>query len=376
MSAVPSKALPEAKNALRAGIQKVATGPEYSKNLNFDEAHAAMSEILSESMDPVQAAIFLIALRMKREVDDENKGVLQSILDTAEIVTADVDEVLDVADPYDGHARGLPMAAFIAPVMASLGVPSVCHGVEYMGPKYGVTHYKVLQAAGKSVDLDAKTAAARLSQPECGWAYVDQRAFAPRLHDLLELRTRMVKRQVLTTVEVLVGPIRGKNKTHLLTGYVHKAYPPVYAELARFANFDSAMIVRGVEGGVIPSLQQPAKIFSYHDKSEESAVEINPKDLGIEQSTRAVPIPKDLPSATNKADNIANEFDADAAAQKAAEYGLEALNGKPGPAMNAMIYSAAICLKHLGRANDLASAAKLAEDAITSGKALAHFQAG
>lgn len=381
MSAVPAQSMTETKQALRSGIQKVATGPEYSKNLNFDEAHAAMSEILSESMDPVQAAIFLIALRMKREVDDENKGVLQAILDTAQIVTADVDDVLDIADPYDGHSRGLPMAAFIAPVMASLDVPAVCHGVETMGPKYGITHYKILKAAGKSVDLDVNSAAARLGITECGWAYVDQRAFAPRLHDLYDLRTRMVKRQVLTTVEVLVGPIRGKNKTHLLTGYVHKAYPAVYAELARFANFDSAMIVRGVEGGVIPSLQQPAKVFSFHDKSDESPREISveqitPQDLGIEQPTRAVPLPKDLPPAINKADNIAREFDVDAAAQKAAELGLEALNGKAGPAMDAMIYSASICLKHLGHANNFASAAKLVRDAITSGKALAHFKAG
>lgn len=376
MSAVPVQPMTESIQALRSGIQKVATGPEYSKNLNFDEAHAAMSEILSESMDPVQAAIFMIALRMKREVDDENKGVLQAILDDAKIVTADVDEVLDIADPYDGHARGLPMAAFVAPVMASLGVPSVCHGVEYMGPKYGVTHHKVLKAAGKNVDLDVQAAAANVSHKDCGWAYVDQRDFAPKLFNLLDLRIRMVKRQVLTTVEVLVGPIRGKNKTHLLTGYVHKAYPPVYAELARFSNFDSAMIVRGVEGGIIPSLQQPAKVFSYHNKGEESAVEINPKDLGIEQSTRAVPIPKDLPTAANKADNIANEFDADAAAQKAAEFGLEALNGKAGPAMDALIYSASICLKHLGRANDYASAANMARDVIKSGKTLAHFNAG
>lgn len=372
MSALPAESI----QALRSGIQKVATGPEYSKNLNFDEAYAAMSEILSESMDPVQAAIFLIALRMKREVDDENKGVLKAILDGAQIITADVDEVLDIADPYDGHARGLPMASFIAPVMASMDIPAVCHGVEYMGPKYGVTHHKVLRAAGKNVELDIETAAARLGNRECGWSYIDQKAFAPNLYKLLDLRTRMVKRQVLTTVEVLVGPIRGKSKTHILTGYVHKAYPPVYAELARFSNFDSAIIVRGVEGGVIPSLQQAARIFSYHDKGQESSVEIDPKDLGIEQSSRAVPIPKDLPAATRKADNIANEFDVDAAAQKAAELGLEALNGKPGPAMDALVYSAAICLKHLGRANDYASAAVQARDAIKSGKALAHFNAG
>ena len=376
MSAATVPPLSNAQLALRSCIQKVATGPEYSKDLSFEEAHTAMTQILSETADPVQIAIFFIALRMKRETDAENKGVLQAILDTAKIVKAPVDEVLDIADPYDGHARGLPMAAFIAPVMASLGMPSVCHGLESVGPKYGVTHSKILRAAGKQVDLDVATAAQRLGQAEIGWTYVDQAAFAPQLHNLIPLRTRIVKRQVLTTVEVLVGPIRGQKKSHILTGYVHKAYPPIYAELARFAGFDSAMIVRGVEGGVIPSLQQPAKLFYFHERGVEQSIELDPTRLGIEQATRAVPLPKDLPGTATQGDDIATEFDADVAAAQAAEIGLAALQGKAGPARDSLVYSAAICLHHLGKAGDLRTAADMVRKVLDSGKALAHFQAG
>ncbi len=376
MSAATAEKMTDAQRTLRKCIQKVATGPEYSKDLDLDEAYTAMSQILSDSADPVQAAVFFIALRMKRETDDENKGILKAIAESASITTADVDEVLDIADPYDGHARGLPMAAFIAPVMAALGIPSVCHGLEAVGPKYGVTQHKILKAAGKSVDLDVNAAAKQLANSDCGWAYVDQARFASKLHSLMDLRARIIKRQVLTTVEVLVGPVRGKHKTHLLTGYVHKAYPPIYAELARFSGFDSAMIVRGVEGGVIPSLQQPGKLFYYHDKGEEQLLELDPKVLGIEQSSRAVPLPKDLPKATEQADEIANEFDIDAAAARAAEYGLEALQGKAGPARDSLVYSAAISLTHLGRAENLGAAADMAREVLDSGKALAHFQAG
>jgi len=370
VSTVSAKMLSESELALRSSIQKVATGPEYSKDLSYDEAYAAMSQILSDSADPVQAAVFFIALRMKRETDDENKGVLQAIIDDAQIMTAEVPEVLDIADPYDGHTRGLPMAAFIAPVMASLGMPSVCHGLEAVGPKFGITHRKILRAAGKNVDMTIEQATTQLGQADSSWAYVDQAKFAPKLHDLVELRRRIVKRPVLTTVEVLVGPIRGQKKTHLLTGYVHKAYPPIYAELARFVGFDTAMIIRGVEGGVIASMQQPAKLFSYTNKGAESDIAINPKDIGIEQATRAVPIPKDLPTTD------ANELDVNAAANRAAELGLEALNGTQGPAFDALVYSASICLTQLGRADDFASAAKQVRDVLTSGKALAHFNAG
>lgn len=360
------------QQALRTGIQKVATGPEYSKDLSFDEAHAAMAQILSDNADPVQAAVFLIALRMKRETDAENKGVLKALQDSSRIVTASVDEVLDISDPYDGHAHGLPMAAFLPAVMASLGVPAICHGVEMMGPKNGVTQRKILKALGKNVELSPEQASQRLAQAECGWAYLDQSHFAPHLHNLFDVRARMVKRQVLTTVENLIGPVRGTVKTHLFTGYVHKAYPPIYSELARFAGFDSAMVVRGVEGGVIPSLQQPAKLFSYHNKGPEREEEIDPKALGIQQETRAVPLPKEL----NQAAGTVNEFDVNIIAIRAAEAGMAALQGQTGPARDSLVYSAALCLRHLGHARDLQTGADMARQVLDSGKALMHFNAG
>lgn len=361
--------------AMRSAIQKVATGPEYSKDLTQDEALAAMQYILSDQVDPVQAAVFFIALRMKRETDDENKGVLKAIMDTATTITAEVDELVDVADPYDGHSRGLPVCAFIPAVLAATGIPSVCHGLEAVGPKYGITNRKVLRAAGIRVDMDPATAAARIADKNTGWAYIDQENYAPKLHDLITLRSRIIKRQVLTTVEVLVGPIRARKQTHLLTGYVHKAYPPIYAELARFAGFDSALIVRGVEGGVIPSLQQPAKIWSYQNKGEESVVEYDPTTIGIQQSTRSVPIPKDLPPPEKSLDEIAIDFNVEAGAQAAARSGIEALEGKAGPARDSLVYSAAIVLTHLGKCASLQAAADEVRKILDSGKALQHFNA-
>ena len=372
-------ALPATDNAaelvLRGCIQKVATGPEYSKDLAFDEAHAAMRTILAGKADPVQAAVFLIALRMKRETDDENAGVLQAILDATQAVTAEVDEVLDVADPYDGYSRGLAISPFLPPVFAACGLPAVSHGVESLGPKYGATHRQVLSNAGINVDRNATEAARDLANPAIGWSYVDQKAFCPALHDLIPLRSRIVKRQVLTTVEVLAGPVRGRRKTHLMTGYVHKAYPPIYARLARQVGFDTAAIIRGVEGGVIPSLKQPARVFCYHNRGEESPVECYPETIGIDQQTRAVPIPPETPAAPRKGDDIATTVDIDAAAAVAARTGLEALGGKPGPGHDSLVYAAALVLHHLGRHASLTNAADAVREVLSSGEALARFKA-
>ncbi|HGG59890.1 MAG TPA: anthranilate phosphoribosyltransferase, partial [Gammaproteobacteria bacterium] len=77
---------------MRAAIQKVATGPEYSKDLSLDEARDAMRVVLSGRADPVQAGVLLIALRMKRETLDEFTGALQALREVTLEATAEVDE--------------------------------------------------------------------------------------------------------------------------------------------------------------------------------------------------------------------------------------------------------------------------------------------
>ncbi|MEO8134224.1 MAG: anthranilate phosphoribosyltransferase [Betaproteobacteria bacterium] len=358
---------------MRSILQRIATGPELSRDISLEEARAGMRSILERQVDPVQAGVFLIALRMKRETDDENLGILQAIRETTHRVTAPVDEVLDIADPYDGYIRSLPASPFLPAVLAACGVAAVSHGVESMGPKHGVTHRQVLRAAGLSVDLSVEDAASRLGDPACGWAYLDQRAFCPKLHDLAELRTLIVKRPSVTTVEVLAGPLRGRIKTHLVTGYVHKPYPRVYALLARAANFDSALIVRGVEGGVVPSLKQNGKAFFYHERGDEQPVDFHPSDWGVVQSVRAPPIPH---RPDGDADEEAAPLDIAAAAAAAAQAGLDALGGAPGATRDALVSAGALCLWHLRRRDSLAAAADAVRQVLDNGEARARIQRG
>ena len=358
-----------APEIMRSAIQKVATGPEYSKDLSHDEAHDAMQVILQGLADPVQAGVLLIALRMKRETLDEYTGALQAVREMTDTAVAEVPEVLDVSDPYDGFTRGLPVSPFLPAVMAACGVPTVSHGLESIGPKYGVTHRSVLRVAGAPVDLTTHQAAARLADADIGWAYVDQAQFCPALHALADLRKRIVKRPIITTIETLVGPVRGKARTHMLAGYVHKAYPPIYAHLARFSGFHTAAIVRGVEGGLTPSLKQPAALVHYHDCGPEEVMQLDPAALGIRQETRAVPIPPELAADESGALDIA------ALGRAAAEAGLAALHGEAGPARDSLVYAGAIALFNLGRAEDLPAAADRVRRALDDGSALARFQA-
>ena len=358
---------------MRRCIQKVATGPEYSKDLTFAEARAAMRCILADDADPVEAAVYLIALRMKRETQEENRGTLQAIREALESATAPVDQVVDIADPYDGFLRALPVSPFLPAVLAACGVAALSHGVEKVGPKYGATHHTILRAAGVDVGLSVRRAAARLQ--DVGWAYVDQSRYCPRLHELTPLRTRIVKRPLITTVEVLSHPIRGRQSTHLITGYVHKAYPPIYLDLAKFVGFDSAAVVRGSEGGITPSLKQPARLHEYHADADATARELDPAAIGIENRTRGVPLPDDLPKAGREGDEIAADVDVGALSRHAAAAGVAALRGETGAARDCLIYSGAIVLTHLRRYDSMADAAAAVAAQLDNGAAHERFDA-
>ena len=357
---------------MRRCIQKVATGPEYSKDLDYEEAYAAMTEIIKGNSDPIQSAVFLIALRMKRETDAENKGTLRAILDYVDFHQADADQIVDISDPYDGFNRGLLISPFLPALLASTGVSAFSHGLDKVGPKYGTTHPKVLRAAGVETNLSTEKAVKQLNK--IGWTYVDQKNFCPKLHQLIDLRTRLIKRPLLTTVEVLAGPIKGKKSTHLITGYVHKAYPPIYLNLARFADFDSSAVINGCEGGIIPSLQHPSKLYEYKEGTEDTRREIDPTKLGIKQNCRSVPIPENASLNKVAGDEIATKFDADELAQYAAEKGVEALQGGLGPARDSLLYGGAIILTHLDKVESMQEAYSILSKQLDNGLAYDHFQ--
>ena len=109
--------------AMRSMIQRVATGPELSKDLSEAEAELGMRLILEGTAAPVEAAIFLIALRMKRETAQENRGVLSAVRGATHRGLADVDELIDIAGltMASMNAAQFPVSARCARCMRVVG---------------------------------------------------------------------------------------------------------------------------------------------------------------------------------------------------------------------------------------------------------------
>jgi anthranilate phosphoribosyltransferase len=337
-------------------IKKVATGPHLSKDLSIDEAREAAIEILSGQADEVQAAIFFIALRMKTETNEENLGVLQALQQYTEQLDVNVDHLLNLSDPFNGYNRHCPVVAFLPAVLAACGLPTISQGVKEMGPKFGVTHSQVLAATGVNVDLSVADAAKRVEV--FGWAYIDQAQASPAVHGLESLRTRMIKRPCIATLEKMVLPLKARNN-HLHIGFVHKAYPAVLTWLAQQIGLNSAFVIRGIEGGVLPTLRETSNNHIARPDLIETC-ELNPVDFGIQQDTRGV-----LPQ---KYEHIT--------AEETVELAMQALDGKQGPAFDSLVYGAAMALWQTGLVKDKLQAANHVRDIIQSGKAKACFEQG
>jgi len=351
------------QNLIHSIIQRIATGPELSKNIEMEEAEIAMSAILSGEIDEVQTAIFLIALRMKRETMDENIGILKALLKFTDSQKSVVDDLVDLGDPYSGYNRSIPISAFLPPLLAELGLPTLIHGLDSVSPKYGLTHRHISQALGINVDLSVIESMARIENRDIGWSYVDQNQYCKALHDLVPLRNKVVKRTVLNTIETLIRPIRGKN-THSILGYVHKAYPPIYAALCENVGFNSSLLIRGVEGGVVPSLRQKGLMISYHQGVEKTRVETDPKLLGINSELRAIGFPKEFENGIKR----------DLLAEHVVNLGRSALSGESGMFYDGLVYSASLILWHIGKSKTLPLAAERVREALNSGKALTRLE--
>ena len=343
---------------LADAIKKVATGPHLSKDLTQDEAYAAMTEILSGKADPVQAAIFFIALRIKRETDAENKGILQAMQAVTEQVTVDIKQLLTLSDPYNGYNRHQPIVAFLPAVLAASGLPTLSQGVWEMGPKFGITHAQVLAEAGVATRLSTAQIAQQISQTNCAWAYSDQSQASPRLYALQDLRTRMIKRPSLATLEKLMMPIKAQ-RNYLQIGFVHKEYPAILASVADYAGFDLALIVRGIEGSIVPTLREASNCF-IGSKGEAISLPIDPTEFDIQQTTRGVLPQQDQPIS----------------ASQTVELGLQALSGQTGVAHDSLVLAGAMALWQYGVQTSPQQAADVIRHSFKSGKAKAYFEQG
>ena len=138
----------EAGERFRKRLILTAKGRHGAKDMNREEAQAALEFLFSAEAHAAQVGSFLTAMRFKAATIEEMKGFLDAMEASATLIAPQVENLINCNGPYDGRKRSLNLVVASAIVTAAAGVPVVLHSNTGLPPKDGVTNGKVLEALG------------------------------------------------------------------------------------------------------------------------------------------------------------------------------------------------------------------------------------
>jgi len=298
-----------------------------------------MRMILNGEATEAQQGAFLIAQRVKGEAVDEILGFTHLIRNEfIRPCKPRVDNLLDLAVPYDGKVKTAQLAPAIAILLAEAGVPVLLHGAEGVPTKEGVGPGKILQALGLPDDETPELAAHTLER--IGVGYLDAKMFAPAWHNLISLRRQFGLRTVLNTVEKFLNPA---DAPYQISGFFHANY--IERIRTTQTGTRASWMVQGEEGSIEMAAGRKTHIFAAESDQD---VVLAPEGVGLPIRERVTIEPH---------------------VQQHAKLNRAILAGKPSPATDQVCLTVAAILKLLDIVTDLPTGMKQAHSLITSGRA-------
>ncbi len=305
-----------------------------------DEAEAAFGAMLDGACPDEDIARFLVELSDRGETAGEIAGAARAMRARMIPVAAPVGAI-DVCGTGGDGMHTLNVSTAVALVVAACGVPVAKHGNRAASSKAGAAD--TLEALGLDLNRAAATAEATLA--DLGICFLFAAAHHPAMGRIMPIRKAIGRRTIFNLMGPLASPAR---VTRQLVGIARPAYVPIYAEAIRRLGTDRTYVVSGDEG--------------LDELSLAGGNELAVVEGGAVSMQRVCSADANLPvapvSAIRGGDPTHN-----AAALRAL------LQGAPGPYRDAVLYNAAGALMVAGSAENWASGAEEAAEAIDKGLA-------
>lgn len=313
-------------------VRILGKGRNGSRSLTRDEAYAAMQMILSGQVEDVQLGAFLMLMRVKEEEPEELLGFVRAARDIIDLPDNAPQVDLDWSS-YAGKRRQLPWFILSNLLLAQNDINIFMHGAS--GHTAGRIYTRdVLATLGIAPCTSLTAAAERIRHT--GFAYLDLEYLCPRLHRIIELRPLLGLRSPVHTIARLLNPFAAP---YLLQGIFHPGYRPLHQEAALLLEQPHMAVIKG-EGGEIernPDIDCLVQTVHHGVLANEEWPALFPRRHVKDDSLDLARL-RNLWLDTGPGDAID-------------EYGTGAVVG-----------TAAIALKLLGRASDIADAEALAQN--------------
>jgi anthranilate phosphoribosyltransferase len=312
------------------------------RNLSDTQMRSAMMQLMSGPCPEVEAAAFLVALRMKGETAREIAIAAQVLRDHMTTWQPGLPDVLDTCGTGGDGCGTFNISTATALVIAATGVPVVKHGNRSVSSRTGSAD--VLAELGVRIDGDAEYA--RRCLRSAGFAF----CFAPRFHPALQHVASVRRRLGVPTILNYLGPLANPaGATRQLLGVGSAELLDLLAGALAQLGTEHAIIVCSLEGLDEVSLSAPTRVRR-----------VRGQEISQEEWTAA-----DFGLAPCRLDDLAV---ADAA--HSARVIRRLLSGADEPATRVVLANAAAGLVAAERVPDLRTGVARARDALASGRAL------
>ena len=221
--------------SLSEHVQTLGRGPGRSRSLTRDEAHDAMTRMLSGDAAPEAVGALLMLLRMKGETAEEIAGFASA----AQAGMGGLSVDLDWPSYAAGRSRGEPWFLLAARLVSMAGHRVLLHG--WNGPAGSVRGG--LATAGIPVAANLHEADEALERENIVYMPLEQAH--PALFHLLGLRERLGLRSCVNTVCRMLNPGRASASVQ---GVFHPSFRLLQADAAQLMGWESLSVIKGGGG--------------------------------------------------------------------------------------------------------------------------------
>lgn len=335
--------------AAHGGWPELITALLDGRDLTFDQAKVAMDTILAGHATPAQLIGFVVALRAKGETADELSGLLEAVLDAAELVELPDDlrdRAVDIVGTGGDRSHSINVSTMASLVVAGAGVPVCKHGARAASSKCGTAD--VLEALGVAIALSPH--GVRQCVEEAGIGF----CFAPRFHPAFRFAAPSRQEIGIPTVFNLLGPMANPARVRRqLLGVADASVADRMIATLRAHGSTDAWIVHGGGLDELSTTTTSTVLALDHDGGARSFT-VDPVDHGLAPATEEALVGGD---PAHNADVV-----------------RRVLDGAHGPHRDIVVLNAGAALVVAGTAPSLDGGIEQAARAIDDGSAAAALE--
>lgn len=312
------------------------------ENLTYEEAEAVMNEIMDGQASPVQMSAYLTALSLKGETIDEITASAAGMRAHCIKLLHDMD-VLEIVGTGGDGSNSFNISTTAAMVIAAAGVPVAKHGNRAASSKCGAAD--VLEALGVKITIPPERSAELLKKINICFL------FAQNYHIAMKYVAPIRKELGIRTVFNILGPLSNPAGANMeLMGVFDQALVEPLAQVMMKLGVSRGMVVYGQDKLDEISMCAPTSVCEIKDGWFQS-YELTPEQFGYDRCKK-----EDLTGGTPEEN---------AAITRAILSGAER-----GPKRQAVCLNAGAALYITGKAADMETGVRLAEQLLDSGAAL------